>query len=1038
MNYLKLLFLIGLVNVSQAATYYVRKDGNNINTGTSNTSAGAWLTLAKATSIATAGDTVNIGAGDWDEALTVAAIGTDVSPIVFQGAGDTTVIGVTTISGRYIHLKNYKAGPTATNVGSFVIGNSANLTKTAPPYGGDYCLAENISFTRVNGQQLGVGNNGFFQGPIGVTIKNCRFTNPLGGNFAINFKAVDSFIVDCYFTSNTGADAITLFGYRNTIRNCKFENWTRPVGSSLHCDLFQAFTNNGEESMDHIIENNFMINCTPGCQLGIVSDISLSGKAGGWTFRNNVIVNQAAPFYIQTPNHKFYNNTLVRSPTEQSQQFLLYYTADRGIANNTTFYNNIFYKGGSNPASTSGGFYDKTVAGAISSSFKNQILNLVSDYNLFYGENGTAKVSTTLNENNGNINSVNPGNPLFVNEFGTTKEDFKLQAGSAAIGKGVALNNLYTTDTAGTTRGATWDIGAFEFTAGTLPTTYYVRKDGNDSNTGTSNTSTGAWLTLGKSVTVAMPGDTIVLGVGEWEELITTVRHGQSGNPIVWTGQGDTTKLGGITALHDYIHIKNAHVGPIGTFAGTVNFGSSTLNNNKAVTVGNYGLAENILFTRTTGQQSGVAPNRYLYTGPVGVIWRNCRFLNAAGGAIPALGVQGVNCIVEGCYFSSSAGADSIGLFGRNNIIRNNKWERWSRPIGSTLHVDIFQAFSSNGETSIGHIIENNVFLDCFPGCQWGHVEDQALSDNVRDWTFRNNVVIRMAAPLTVYAKDFKIYNNTFYLSATEQSIAILIRASFDRGRAERTRIFNNIFYKGGNVPTSGGAGYYGFYRNTNFANTLTADPIAEFFGDNNLVIGVGTGLVKTGTWTSYGANANGLNGVDPLFVFDGDVTSENDLRLQAGSPAIGAALPLNDTFTTDASGVVRGTSWDIGAYEYAADILPVDTIAPTIINASINSQGNLLTVEYSENVKDVTAIHYNLTTGSLSAVTGSGNIRSFTISPIIQSGAVITLNYTQGNTADISSNLQASVTGITVINNSYIISEIYKNRKGRLNLARP
>lgn len=471
MNYLKILCVFLLVSSVQAATYYVRKDGNNTNTGTANTAAGAWLTLAKATSIAVAGDTVNIGAGEWNEALTVAAIGTDANPIVFQGAGDTTVIGSTNISGRYIHLKNYKAGPTSTLVGSYAIGDSKNLTKTSPPYGGDYCLAENITFTRANGQQLGVGNNGFFQGPVGVTIKNCRFYNPIGGLFAINFKAVDSFIIDCYFTSDTGADAITLFGYRNTIRNCKFENWTRPVGSTLHCDLFQGFSNNGEESMDHIIENNFMINCTPGCQLGIASDIKLAGKIGGWTFRNNVIVNQAAPFYIQTPNHKFYNNTMVRSPTEQSQQFLVYYTADRGIANNTTFYNNIFYKGGSNPASTSGGFYDKALGPNVPSSSKSQILNLLSDNNLFISEGGLGKTTGGVySENNGNINSVNPGNPLFVNEFGINKEDYRILAGSDAIGRGIALNNLFTTDSAGTTRGSTWDIGAFQYAAGSLPT----------------------------------------------------------------------------------------------------------------------------------------------------------------------------------------------------------------------------------------------------------------------------------------------------------------------------------------------------------------------------------------------------------------------------------------------------------------------------------------------------------------------------------------------------------------------------------------
>lgn len=44
--------------------------------------------------------------------------------------------------------------------------------------------------------------------------------------------------------------------------------------------------------------------------------------------------------------------------------------------------------------------------------------------------------------------------------------DWRLKAGSAGIGAGTNLSSYFTTDIAGTLRGTTWDIGAYEFEEG--------------------------------------------------------------------------------------------------------------------------------------------------------------------------------------------------------------------------------------------------------------------------------------------------------------------------------------------------------------------------------------------------------------------------------------------------------------------------------------------------------------------------------------------------------------------------------------------
>ncbi len=101
---------------------------------------------------------------------------------------------------------------------------------------------------------------------------------------------------------------------------------------------------------------------------------------------------------------------------------------------------------------------------------------VVLDNNLIYRTNGaievrwqtgTAGQSQAYTSWSGDWPTHHPtmtnnaaGDPLFASG------GYTLSSNSPAIGAGYALNSLFTTDIRGLTRGAAWDIGAYEFAAG--------------------------------------------------------------------------------------------------------------------------------------------------------------------------------------------------------------------------------------------------------------------------------------------------------------------------------------------------------------------------------------------------------------------------------------------------------------------------------------------------------------------------------------------------------------------------------------------
>ena len=67
-----------------------------------------------------------------------------------------------------------------------------------------------------------------------------------------------------------------------------------------------------------------------------------------------------------------------------------------------------------------------------------------------------------------------------------------------------------------------------------MPNIYYVSNSGNNANTGLSATTTGAFLTIAKAISVVFAGDTVRIAPGNYYEVFTSVTAGTLGNTITW------------------------------------------------------------------------------------------------------------------------------------------------------------------------------------------------------------------------------------------------------------------------------------------------------------------------------------------------------------------------------------------------------------------------------------------------------------------------------------------------------------------------
>ena len=289
-----------LMAVASATTYYVAKTGNDLDPG----SEGApWLTIEQAAVTATAGDTVWVKAGTYDEDVDFNDnAGTEADPIVFKSydGWNTTIDGYVRFYEMHVVLDSFRLlyGPVSFSdhtvkfyTDSCTIKNCEVVMIPANGAGAIGITFEGGAFSHTgvvidNNTVHGFGITGNEHG-IYVTGKNHTITrNVVYGNrgYGIHMYQGSPYVDSCEVAYNIlyGSIAnggILVLGFGNWIHdNLIYDN---PLGAALH--IYD------ERCYDNEFSNNVLIDNGRGMWIT---------SSGNNVFRNNVCVRNLGEVWI--------------------------------------------------------------------------------------------------------------------------------------------------------------------------------------------------------------------------------------------------------------------------------------------------------------------------------------------------------------------------------------------------------------------------------------------------------------------------------------------------------------------------------------------------------------------------------------------------------------------------------------------------------------------------------------------------------------------------------------------------------------------
>jgi hypothetical protein len=418
----------------------------------------------------------------------------------------------------------------------------------------------------------------------------------------------------------------------------------------------------------------------------------------------------------------------------------------------------------------------------------------------------------------------------------------------------------------------------------------YVSLTGSDQNPGSQQT---PFRTIQKAADSIAADDVVHVAPGFYEENVTVKRSGKPDAPIIFKGStGARNKGFAINA--SYVTIDGFDVGydPVSKHDAAIRVfptakSISIINNHIHHLTNIYGIKLD---------DHGVRPE----DGPANCIISN-NFLEYIG--YINVNLNGSNHVVINNAFANSFGeGDAIRAWGANHRVVGNVITNMG--LGSREnyrgHPDLMQTFGDWGVSAYNIVFERNYCADSLSQiCQ---LEQKGVRD-IRDWTFRNNVFVRMSYAANCDLPGIWWYNNLFYQCTTNTGSVILFAAPTNKkGAAWRSGARNNIFLECGSRSENPQFGWY------------DAPPgLNDLDCDFNYVAGPRfTPKQSTrGHSTWFFAEPHGINGGNPGFLS----ALFRDFRLQPDSLLRGRGQEQR-TFNNDFFGSPRPAKWSIGPCE--------------------------------------------------------------------------------------------------------------------------
>lgn len=332
---MKALFLAPLL-LCLGATYHVRTDGSDSNTGLVDSSGGAWATQQHAWSVMVAGDTTLVGPGvytrvhNWDQTANNGTIASNIT-LRAQIVGTVTNLygfdaanSFNTLDG-IIFPNVTNAAPTWNCDGSSLIRIIPNATTGLPSVG---VRIQNCFIRGYNGlTPIEMAYTNAFaiygeNGPQQCTVSNCTIFDIQAVNGLVKLRGMSNTVVNCTMSNLVGSTFFYLFGRSNTVRGCTCRASIQ--GPGFHPDFIQSYMNGGAPDPDPYASANseaswmFVEGCyvdsppTNGENLCEFEYYPVWTNAmpdfGHFIIRNNIFNGIEGTAAIDIPDVRFYNN----------------------------------------------------------------------------------------------------------------------------------------------------------------------------------------------------------------------------------------------------------------------------------------------------------------------------------------------------------------------------------------------------------------------------------------------------------------------------------------------------------------------------------------------------------------------------------------------------------------------------------------------------------------------------------------------------------------------------------------------------------